>query len=61
MGTDTRTPTPPIQPLTPGEESSLPERWGAQRKMELVLRLLLGEPLVVSEAEWHLADRQSGE
>jgi transposase len=28
-----------------GAEWDLPERWSAQRKMELVLRLLRGEPL----------------
>jgi hypothetical protein len=29
----------------PGSGEDLPERWSAQRKMELVLRLLRGEPL----------------
>ena len=28
-----------------GDAEDLPERWSAQRKMELVLRLLRGEPL----------------
>ena len=30
---------------TAGGTEDLPERWSAQRKMELVLRLLRGEPL----------------
>lgn len=30
---------------TPSGADDLPERWSAQRKMELVLRLLRGEPL----------------
>ena len=29
----------------PSGPEDLPERWSAQRKMELVLRLLRGEPL----------------
>ena len=35
------------EPSDPGEESSLelPERWSAQRKMELVLRLIRGDAL----------------
>jgi len=34
-------------PSAPGDEPSqdLPERWSAQRKMELVLRLIRGDPL----------------
>jgi hypothetical protein len=40
----------PRKSLTPGassagEERDLPERWSVQRKAELVLRLLRGEPL----------------
>jgi transposase len=32
-------------PAGPAEESELPERWSAQRKCDLVLRLLRGEAL----------------
>jgi hypothetical protein len=32
-------------PARPAEESELPERWSAQRKCELVLRVLRGETL----------------
>jgi len=45
MGTETRMPTPLNEALTPGEEHPLPERWRAQRKTELVLRLLRSEAL----------------
>ena len=37
-----RNPTPPVSSSTAPE---LPERWSAQRKQEIVLRLLRGEPL----------------
>ena len=36
-----RIPHPPQAPTTP----ELPERWSVQRKQEIVLRLLRGEPL----------------
>jgi transposase len=48
----------PIRAKPAGEETSapsgpeeLPERWSAQRKTELVLRLLRGEPLDVVSRE----------
>src|SRR5919197_1702791 len=37
--------TPGNEPPTAPEASELPERWSVQRKTELVLRLLRGEPL----------------
>jgi transposase len=39
-----RTPTEGVS-STPAAGDELPERWSAQRKTELVLRLLRGEPL----------------
>lgn len=45
MGTDTRQPTTPDSTSAADEEGHLPKRWSAQRKMELVLCLLRGEPL----------------
>ena len=45
MGTEPRTPTPPNEAVPSGEENNLPDRWSAQRKTELVLRLLRGEPV----------------
>ena len=45
MGKKPRSPAAPSSPTPSGEEPDLPERWSAQRKMELVLRLLRGEPL----------------
>src|SRR5499433_2544802 len=44
MGTKKRKPTPGSEPPAV-EVPELPERWSASRKMELVLRLLRGEPL----------------
>jgi transposase len=35
----------PSTPSEPGDTEDLPERWSAQRKTELVLRLLRGEVL----------------
>lgn len=37
--------TPGSEPAPPAETAELPERWSAQRKTELVLRLLRGEAL----------------
>ena len=37
--------TPGSEPVPPVEAGELPERWSAQRKMELVLRLLRGDTL----------------
>lgn len=45
IGTDSRRPTPSNTALPNGEESNLPEGWSAQRKSELILRLVRGEPL----------------
>jgi transposase InsO family protein len=45
MGKKLRKPVTPSSPTLPPEELDLPERWSAQRKMELVLRLLRGEAL----------------
>src|SRR3989475_2774303 len=39
------TTTPGSEPPTAPEATELPERWSVQRKTELVLRLLRGEPL----------------
>src|SRR2546425_4585249 len=39
------TTTPGSEPPTAPEAIELPERWSVQRKTELVLRLLRGEPL----------------
>ncbi len=46
MNPQAEKPSPPEgpSPNTPGPDD-LPERWSAQRKMELVLRLLRGESL----------------
>ncbi|HXH05149.1 MAG TPA: hypothetical protein VNI83_01020 [Vicinamibacterales bacterium] len=46
MSSKPRKPTTPArsEPLT-AEPAELPERWSVQRKGELVLRLLRGEPL----------------
>ena len=40
-----KSPTPGSEPTPPAEAGELPERWSAQRKTELVLRLLRGDPL----------------
>jgi hypothetical protein len=45
MGTKARKPTPAVDERTPRSPEDLPERWSAQRKTELVLRLLRGETL----------------
>ena len=45
MGTKGRTPTPPPDEGPPQTGEDLPERWSAQRKTELVLRLLRGEAI----------------
>ena len=45
MGKKSRSPAAPSSPTPSGEEPDLPERWSAPRKMEVVLRLLRGEPL----------------
>lgn len=37
--------TPGSEPASPVEAAELPERWSAQRKTELVLRVLRGEAL----------------
>lgn len=37
--------TPGSEPTLPTEATELPERWSAQRKTELVLRLLRGDAL----------------
>ena len=37
--------TPSSEPVTALEAAELPERWSVQRKTDLVLRLLRGEPL----------------
>jgi transposase len=44
MGTKRRKPAAAIEEAAPAE-GELPERWSAQRKTELVLRLLRGEAL----------------
>lgn len=45
MGTKPRKPTLSPGEAAPAAQLDLPERWSAQRKMELVLRLLRGEGL----------------
>src|SRR5512145_3116605 len=46
MGSKPRKPAPPVRSEPPAiEPAELPERWSVQRKDELVLRLLRGEPL----------------
>lgn len=45
MGKRSRSPGTPSSPIPTVEEPDLPERWSAQRKMEVVLRLLRGESL----------------
>lgn len=40
-----KSPAPGSEPAPPTEGGELPERWSAQRKMELVLRLLRGDTL----------------
>jgi hypothetical protein len=45
MGTKRQKPKSSEAPARPAEESELPDRWGAQRKCDLVLRLLRGEAL----------------
>ena len=40
-----KSPTPGSESPPPTEASELPERWSAQRKTELVLRLLRGDTL----------------
>ena len=40
-----KSPTPGSEPTPPAEAGELPERWSAQRKTELVLRLLRGDTL----------------
>jgi hypothetical protein len=45
MGSKTRKPTRAAEKPTSTEGADLPERWSAQRKMELVLRVLRGETL----------------
>ncbi len=45
MGTKPRTPASAPEPSSPPNETELPERWSVQRKSELVLRLLRGDPL----------------
>jgi transposase-like protein len=45
MGTKQKTPTLPAGQPPRVEERELPERWSAQRKADLVLRLLRGEAL----------------
>src|SRR5215468_7761885 len=51
MGTKPRKPARPPEPSSPPNELELPERWSVQRKTELVLRLLRGEPLDVVSRE----------
>lgn len=41
-------------PAPPGEAPEVPERWSAQRKTELVLRLLRGESLDSLSRESHV-------
>jgi transposase len=45
MGTKRQKPKSSETPARLAEESELPERWSAQRKCDLVLRLLRGEAL----------------
>jgi len=45
MGTERPKRTPPEHTSGPPSPGELPERWSAQRKTELVLRLLRGEAL----------------
>jgi transposase len=45
MGTKARKGEAPPEPANPAREPELPERWSVQRKTELVLRLLRGDPL----------------
>lgn len=45
MGTKPRKPTAAREEPAGPEPPELPERWSAQRKMTVVLRLLRGEPL----------------
>ena len=45
MGTKPRKSATPPEPTSPANEAELPERWSVQRKSELVLRLLRGDPL----------------
>jgi len=45
MGTKPRKSTPPKEEREGQNAEDLPERWSAQRKTELVLRLLRGEAL----------------
>ena len=54
MGKNPRRPGTPSGSTLPPEESDLPERWSAQRKMELVLRLLRGEALDALSRESHV-------
>src|SRR5918996_571412 len=45
MKTNTKKPPSAADSATPSDPTDLPERWSAQRKVELVLRLLRGESL----------------
>jgi hypothetical protein len=45
-------------PSGPGGVEDLPERWSAQRKTELVLRLLRGEPLDAVSRESQVPARE---
>jgi hypothetical protein len=57
MGGDSRTTTAPTGGLISDRAGNLPDHWSLQRKIELVLRLLRGEPIDAVSVESHLPVR----
>ena len=53
-----RSMTPGSEPASAADAIELPERWSAQRKADLVLRLLRGEPLDAVSRESQMTARE---